>query len=245
MSRMDFVSDSRPIRVLYIEGFSPGPGLPSPLLTRPGHFEVFTTRMPYEMRDICANPYLLSIYMVLAAGIWAAASLDQWFLIIVTLGTVAGAVFLLKRRAVGYCLDSCVGAFSEAIGSLNPDLLVGYSWGGGIAYGLLDRDLWQGATLLIAPAGEQMWSHAGRKPPTLRKGSISDRAAVLTIQGDNDTIVGLREAERLHEGARVDRCQLFVARGEDHFLRRTVTSSALERWATHLLGLVSEYENLP
>ena len=83
---------------------------------------------------------------------------------------LAGWCLLLKRWAVGYCVDQCIRVYSRKIKELRPDCVIGYSWGGGVLCGLLNRSLWGGPSLIIAPAGEQMWKHSGRPPPTLRTG---------------------------------------------------------------------------
>jgi len=228
------------IRVLYIEGFSPGPGLPNPLLQQAGCFKLITARMPYQLGDHATNPYLLLMFIIGASSIYAVSDeiygkpSHAWYRVIAVLVGGILACFVLKRLAVGYCLDSCVSAFATKINTHDPDLVIGYSWGGGIACGLLNRGLWGGATILIAPAGEQMWLHSGRKPPSLKEGTIPASAAVVTLQGDVDSIVSLAETERLHAGASEAQCQLYVAQTEDHFLEYTATAQALERWARML-----------
>jgi len=231
------------LTVLYLEGFSPGPGLPSPLLTQCG-FRVLKPRMPYECFDILANPYVYFLALTGITTVWIlsliADSADvaegpEW--VHVVLVVVAGllACWRLKREAVGYTLDKCVNVFAKEAAERSPDLVIGYSWGGGVACGLLNRGLWAGPTLLLAPAGDQMWSHAGRALPSLRPADIPPGAAVLTVQGTADVVVSHLEAQRLHEGADPRQCRLLVANSEDHFLRYTVAPAALTAWAQELI----------
>lgn len=231
------------MRVLYIEGFSPGPGLPSPLLTRAGCFKVISARMPYGISDHCCNPFGLAIILAGTASIWFSSevtgedygpSSGAWWRALLVLCSGFGACYILKLLAVGWCIDRCVNAYAAKIASHNPDIIIGYSWGGGIACGLLNRGLWKGATLLIAPAGEQMWAHAGRRPPSLRADCMPVDAAVMTLHGDADGIVPLAESRRLHAGANDAAHQLVVAPGEGHFLENTVTHVALGEWAHSL-----------
>jgi len=230
-----------PIRAVYIEGFSPGPGLPHPLLDR-ANFEVETTRMPYEVSDLAWNPFVFMAGLSLVSTFWLVSVFanDEYsgWRVPVTLAVGCVLCIVFKRLAVGYCLDRCVMAFARLIKAHRPDIIIGYSWGGGIAVALLNRGLWAGATLLLSPAGEQMWLHAGRSPPSLRSGvAVPETAKVLTVQGDADPIVPLDAVRRLHVGCADAQCRLLVVSGGDHVLRGTVTATALERWGRSLLGL--------
>ena len=222
------------VTCLYIEGFSPGPGLPKPILAR-CNFHVVTTRMPYGICDHAQNPFVVLALVGAGTTLWLVSALSTWWQVILALITGGVVCIYAKRRAVGYCLDQCMNAQLRLIERHSPDLVVGYSWGGGIACGLLNRRDWSGPTLLLAPAGEQMWAHAGRVPPTLQHGAIPDSAAVLTVQGDADAIVSLSEVQRLHEGAAEEQCQLQLAPGEDHFLGYTATPAAIQEWSRKLM----------
>ena len=85
------------LRVLYIEGFSPGPGLPSPLLTQAGA-EWHVARMPYGMGDIIKNPYVLAIVGSVAACIWAVTILSgDIYVVLIIIFALAVCIVLLKR----------------------------------------------------------------------------------------------------------------------------------------------------
>ncbi len=191
-----------PIKIMYIEGFSPGPGLPFPLLRSP-QFDVITSRMPYTLWDHLRNPYVWGIIINTSVVIWLStkmATFKLWGYLAVCLVECCGVFIFLKRLAVGYCR------------------------------------IWKGPTLLIAPAGEQMWQHAGRLPPSLDRSRIAATAAVVTVQGAADEIVTLNETRRLHRGANEGQCRLLEAAGEGHFLELTVTSVSLLRWCRELIA---------
>lgn len=199
--------------------------------------------MPYQVCDHATNPFLLLLLAAGASTIWFASEVSDdtygdatgaWWRVLSVLVTGLLACYFLKLRTVGYCLDCCMAAYESKIQTHNPDVIIGYSWGGGIACGLLNRGTWKGATILLAPAGEQMWLHAGRSVPSLKEGSISNSAAVLTVQGDVDSVVTVAETRRLHHGARETQCKLRIAQMEGHFLENTVTPKALELWARDL-----------
>jgi len=219
---------------LYIEGFSPGPGLPFPLLAD-CNMEVITTTMPYGVGDHLKNPFGWLLVGTIIATIWVSSSMYVWWLQVIVILTGGILLLLAKRMAVGYCLDQCMNEQRLMIELHKPGLIIGYSWGGGIACGLLNRGDWGGPTILIAPAGEQMWGHAGRASPTLRRGAIPSAAAVLTVHGDADAIVSLSESQRLHSDASAGQCRLIVAHDEDHFLVKTIKSSAILKWTRDLM----------
>jgi hypothetical protein len=109
------------LRALYIEGFSPGPGLPSPILDRCG-FAVRAPRMPYGAADVAFNPFAVGLVGVVlcamallvrgpgALGSSAAAADSHLspFAAAVLAVIFAMAVVALKRLAVGRTLDVCV-----------------------------------------------------------------------------------------------------------------------------------------
>jgi hypothetical protein len=219
--RDDFSLSSTRRKILYIEGFSPGPGLPFPLL-RQLDFDVIKARMPYDCADHLKNPFGVLLVATMALSIWGASFVGVWWGVI-------------KRLAVKYCLDSCVRAYSLVLKSQRIDVVIGYSWGGGIACALLNRGLWEGPTLLIAPAGEQMWAHAGIIGPTLKEGFIAITSKTITVHGDGDAIVPLIETQRLHQGSLERQCRLIIAPDEDHFLKSVVNQSSLSKWISELL----------
>lgn len=228
-----------PIRVLYIEGFTPGPGLPDPLLSEIEEFEVITTRMPYSFFDIIVNPYtclgVLTIPLWFWVGIWTSDIVAWWAALIVLL-LWARFLICVKRMAVGHLLDDCVESYSRVLSQERIDVVIGYSWGGGIACALLNSKVWAGPTLLLSPAGEEMWDHAMRWPPALSKDKIDPNARVLTVQGSNDLVVPLKHVKKMYRNVDPAKCQLIISEGENHMLEHTVTIDSLRRWCKNLLS---------
>ena len=128
------------VRTLYIEGFSPGPGLPSPILDRCG-YAVRAPRMPYSATDVASNPFAVCLASVLvcvvtllvrgpgALGASAAAAAADVHMpplaAILLVAVLAVAAVALKRRAVGHTLDVCVEVYRRAIAAERPDLVIG------------------------------------------------------------------------------------------------------------------------
>jgi hypothetical protein len=83
-----------------------------------------------------------------------------------------GAGLFCKQKAVAFNITQCVAVAEEAILSFRPDIVVGYSWGGGIMYYLIERGIWTGPCLLLAPAAHLIAWHAGLPPPNLEKALV-------------------------------------------------------------------------
>lgn len=56
------------------------------------------------------------------------------------------------RFAVKKAVDRNVSLAYQEIKKHNPQLIIGSSWGGSIAVNLIERGLWNGDTILLAPA---------------------------------------------------------------------------------------------
>lgn len=189
--------------MLYIKGLSPGPGLPSPLLD---FADVVEAYMPYHCRDHAKNPWVICLLLVVASGISALAYLFKGghgrapllpCLAVIT--CVVTLCWVFKHWAVGYCIRQCVASYAQAIVDKQPDVLVAFSWGGGIATGLISQGLWSGPTILIAPAGHVMWSHAGLDSPSLA--SASSASQIVIVHGTEDSVVDIDQSKALAQSA--------------------------------------------
>eukprot|EP00465_Bigelowiella_longifila_P013824 CAMPEP_0185255296 /NCGR_PEP_ID=MMETSP1359-20130426/4299_1 /TAXON_ID=552665 /ORGANISM="Bigelowiella longifila, Strain CCMP242" /LENGTH=174 /DNA_ID=CAMNT_0027839061 /DNA_START=105 /DNA_END=626 /DNA_ORIENTATION=- len=135
-------SDGYKIKIMYLEGFSPGPGLPYPLLNN-REFEVVAPHMPYGCREIVLNPFVIMIILVVAAYITFFAVLVRiWWAGILSAFGLLFFLRWLKRKAVARCLKECVASIKDAVVQHKPDILIGYSWGGGIAAEMVSKGLW-------------------------------------------------------------------------------------------------------
>jgi hypothetical protein len=153
------------MKVLYLEGFSSGPGLPFPLLYGNNDIEVLHPRMPYYWIDILFNPYawlslcILSfvVSMILPQLLnFSRQSLKALLYYLLLLLISFHLLYYFKMLAVRWTVDICVSQMEKEITLHQPNVIIGYSWGGGIASFLIERKIWLGHTLLIAPAGSQV-----------------------------------------------------------------------------------------
>lgn len=102
-------------------------------------------------------------------------------LAVVALAMLAGR--LLVAGVVRFAVWRGVEETRASIAALAPAAIVGFSWGGGVAWELLARDAWRGPTLLLAPTVQAMAAVALSSPPwpTLRDGTSVD---VVTPEHD-------------------------------------------------------------
>lgn len=77
----------------------------------------------------------------------------------------------------------------RAIRANPPDVLVGSSFGGAVAVALLQRGLWNGPTLLLAPAVK----HFGLEP------WLPENVRVLIVHGTRDAVVDIETSRVLEK----------------------------------------------
>ena len=115
--------------------------------------------MPYECGDHLRNPWGLTLIVTAGMTIYAVTRLSsaefakslmpQAAAVPALLAAAVGIAlcYFLKLQAVGHCLDVCIQTYHRAVIQHTPDVVLGYSWGGGIACGLLNRRLWTGVVI--------------------------------------------------------------------------------------------------
>lgn len=128
-------------------------------------------------------------------------------------------------------LEGAIATQAAALASFRPDVVVGSSFGGGIAVALLARKLWRGPTVLLAPAAALLGLPYG----------LPDDAAVTVAHGVDDDIVPLAHSRSLVEGRAPARVRL-VEVADGHRLQTLVDSGELatlvrETYATSCAAL--------
>ena len=232
-ARLDAVGLSPPLPLLLLHGWSPGPGLPGSLLAS-GLFTVHNIDASTVL-TIATNRWAAALVAVLVGCAALIVRLDgAWFAWSALLPALLLA-WWLKKRAVAFCLDEDVAEAARAIARLRPAAVVGYSWGGAIATFLLERGLWAGPTLLLAPAGGLLAVHAGRPAPSLA--NLRSLPPLTLVHGESDAIVAAADSFALAQtapGADKDRLNLVMG-ADDHFLWRLAPRRQLEAWLLEML----------
>eukprot|EP01060_Flectonema_neradi_P011604 TRINITY_DN18655_c0_g1_i1.p1 TRINITY_DN18655_c0_g1~~TRINITY_DN18655_c0_g1_i1.p1 ORF type:complete len:229 (+),score=27.98 TRINITY_DN18655_c0_g1_i1:44-730(+) len=118
----------------------------------------------------------------------------------------------------------------EAIKSTNPDLLVGFSWGGALATKLLFEGIHKGNVLLLAPAHEKM-SEVTMTPLLSYPASIQSKVTI--IHCSDDGIVPLEHSRLLKE--KYPSINLIEVAGQGHKLWGTLEDGLMKQAVSELL----------
>lgn len=112
--------------------------------------------------------------------------------------------------------EASVAVQAEALRGFEPDVLVGSSFGGAVALALLQRGLWQGPTLLLAPAV----GYFGVAP------SVPEGVSVSIVHGTRDAICPLEQSRILARTGSPGRVEL-VEVDDEHRLDSLLASDSL------------------
>lgn len=119
--------------------------------------------------------------------------------------------------------EGCVRRQAEEAARFQPDVLAGSSFGGGVAVALLQRGLWRGPTLLLAPAA----LHQGLE---LR---LPEGVRVWIVHGTRDDLVDPGESRTLARTGTPGLVRLLEV-NDDHALSHSTGSGDLLRWVREL-----------
>ena len=119
--------------------------------------------------------------------------------------------------------EGCVELQAEVIGSFEPDVLVGSSFGGAVAVELLARGVWRGRTLLLAQ--DALKSDPGARLP--------EDVTVWLVHGLGDTLVDPAESRWLARTGSPERVRLIEVE-DDHPLHASVADGRLVEWVKEL-----------
>ena len=122
--------------------------------------------------------------------------------------------------------EACVQVHAELLPEFDPHVLVGSSFGGAVVLALLQRGIWRGPTLLLAPAGLR------RGLPARLPGGVP----VWIAHASADPIVPVQDSRELAAAGDPAHVRLFELE-DDHALRAATQGGALVRWITGLAAL--------
>ena len=109
--------------------------------------------------------------------------------------------------------EGALSTQSEALAAFRPDVLVGSSFGGAVALALLQRGLWRGPTLLLAPAQ----AHFGVES------SVPEGLRITVVHGTRDDICPLEHSRALARSASVELIEV----DDDHRLSSLLEGDAI------------------
>ena len=102
--------------------------------------------------------------------------------------------------------DTCYEIAKKELAEMNPDLVVGSSFGGGILLRLVTEGLWTGPSLFLAQAGV----HYNISE------TLPQNVPCLCIHGAKDTIIDVRDSEKLARSS--DAAKMVVLPNDGHRL---------------------------
>jgi predicted esterase len=125
--------------------------------------------------------------------------------------------------------SECVRQQAQVLREFSPDLLVGSSFGGAVVMALLERSLWSGPTLLLAPAA--FWYNA--------KAALPESVPITIVHGRNDSVINIEDSRKLVAAASGGRVRLLEV-DDAHDLGGLVESGQLAaiaceayQWSIH------------
>jgi pimeloyl-ACP methyl ester carboxylesterase len=112
--------------------------------------------------------------------------------------------------------EACVALQAERLRRLQPDVVIGSSFGGAVAVALLQRGIWKGPTLLLAPAAAH-YGLAAELPGDVR---------VRIVHATADIVVPVEESRALARSGSAG-CVRLIEVDDDHRLSALVASGRL------------------
>lgn len=195
------------MKILYIEGFSQGPGLPYPLLANiHNDISIINPKMPYYLYDLIKNPMIILFFIILTYFIYELLNFMYYFntkFNIVDIGFILLLIFIvysMKILAFTSVLETCIELYRKEILIHNPDIVIGYSWGGGILTMLIERKYWNGHSILIAPGGTLMNSFTYNNSKQLSIYNYQyNKNKLYLIHGTNDDVIPYNDSINLYK----------------------------------------------
>lgn len=112
--------------------------------------------------------------------------------------------------------EACVAQQAEAVRRFEPDVVVGSSYGAAVAVALLQREQWDGPTLLLAEAAQRLGL----------RGRLPRGARVWLVHATGDDVVPVEDARKLARSGTPGLVRL-VEVEDDHALHDFVASGRL------------------
>ena len=126
---------------------------------------------------------------------------------------------VLVARVVRYSINDGIRLATNAASKFQPVCIIGFSWGGGILWELLDK--WNGSVLLLAPTISAM-SYISRSSPLTTYSFETRRVAV--VAGDNDPFCPPAQTKILKDSG----CAYYAV-DDDHVLLEHGTQSLIAK----------------
>lgn len=208
-------------RVLFIHGLEGHPQGTKVQLLRAQGFDVHAVDMYMSIKrlsrknSVARNLLRLPETQLAGSGLFGimVAALRYKGPLLGLAGLGLGAVWWSQRRqslfreAITQSFERCVQIQAAAVQQVKPEIVVASSWGGAVAGELLTRGIWQGPSILLAPAIERVCARMaddGMQPKLHKLKRCAERAPVLVFHDPTDTVVPHADSLRLERDAGVE-----------------------------------------
>mmetsp|Transcript_12629 Transcript_12629/g.16400 ORF Transcript_12629/g.16400 Transcript_12629/m.16400 type:complete len:248 (+) Transcript_12629:88-831(+) len=191
----------RQVRVLYLHGFEEHHQSPKPMLLK-GH-ERLEVHMPdLDVYFTKRNGPIVSLFRSKKTLTFIAAALATRILP-TTLGNLTllglfGLLYVYRQKflqeSMKISVNNSLAVAVKALKKTQPDIVVGFSWGGCLACHLLESELWKGPTVLLAPAYDKLHKFTG-KDTSQRLVRDNNSANIVVVQGLKDQLINPLEQE--------------------------------------------------
>eukprot|EP00913_Durusdinium_trenchii_P019794 g18607.t1 len=242
--------EGRPGRVLVLGGWSPGPLDVLRARMERVDFQEVNIPMPPSGCRWCLNPFcpllLLVVFWLLPLALTSDELVNQvdgsisW---LVRLVAVLAIPVLLRYLVAGLVWFSIKDArpvqAGRALRDFEPDVVLAFSWGGGLALWLLAERRWTGPTLLLAPTVNAMACVSCRSSPRFPAPRSSAPVHVFHAEQEHGQLLsdGFCPASQV-AALRGAGCELHLC-DDNHVLLRRQTVEEIHSCLKQLLSLSS------
>ena len=203
--------DGRRVRVLYLHGMAETATAPKPAALAASkqldfycpHLGVWHTHRNGIVLSLLRTllPYLTATALGALALPVLGVRGRAWAAL--TFGLPSIALFCARRlvlaQALGRSFDASYARALSAVRAFNPDVVVGFSWGGALACRLAVEGAWSGPLLLLAPAHAHMGRIMQRPQP-----AVPLPSRVRVVHSRADQIVPIEHSRALCRAAGVE-----------------------------------------
>ncbi|CAK9096405.1 Hypothetical protein SCF082_LOCUS45259 [Durusdinium trenchii] len=240
--------EGRPGRVLVLGGWSPGPLDVLRARMERVDFQEVNIPMPPSGCRWCLNPFcpllLLVVFWLLPLALTSDELVNQvdgsisWLVRLVAVLAIPVLLRYLVAGLVWFSIKDGLWSTSRALRDFEPDAVLAFSWGGGLALWLLAERRWTGPTLLLAPTVNAMACVSCRSSP--RFPAPRSSAPVHVFHAEQDGFCPASQVAALRGAG----CELHLC-DDNHVLLRRQTVEEIHSCLKQLLSLSSSSGGSP
>ena len=204
------------IKILYIHGMEAGPNDVKYKALNAEFKNIYAPNMQVSMTRLQTNSILCNIFKqssliwstlvsVLIFGAMQYYDSNKYIKYGFVVSCLLSLIYFRKKllsNAVKKSMETCIEMEYGAIKHYKPDLIIGASWGGFITMRLIQSGLWNGKTILMAPAYNQCmrWINYEQSKAKLNelmtiKNELKNK--ILIVHANNDKMVNCDDSNLL------------------------------------------------